>query len=132
MLVLCRSVSGKSLPENARIMGETDETDFSPLQIGQQYKVYGVMFYTSRIDFLVCPASGGPMWVPSNLFDVVDDEIPQGWGCVLTERSEGYADLSEAFGIHSICGYLELIRSYSHYVGILERDPEELKIFYSQ
>ncbi|EDU7996580.1 TPA: hypothetical protein ACF67X_004593 [Salmonella enterica] len=132
MLVLCRSISGKSLPENVRTMGETDETDFSPLQTDQQYKVYGLMFYESRIDFLVCPSSGGPMWVPSNLFDVLDDEIPQGWGCVLTERTEGYTDLSEAFGIHSICGYLDLIRSYSHYVGILERDPEELKVFYSQ
>jgi len=113
-------------------MGETDETDFSPLQPDQQYKVYGLMFYASRIDFLVCPSSGGPMWVPSGLFDVVDNEIPNGWGCVLTEKSAGYIDLYEAFGIHFICGYLELTRSYSHYIGILERDSEELKIFYSQ
>jgi hypothetical protein len=132
MLVLCNSSSGKALPQNVRIMGELDETDFSPLLAGNHYKVYGLMFYTVRVDFLVCPPDGGPMWVPSDLFDVIDDEIPQGWGCVLTKSKEKYADLFESFGIHSICGYLDLVRSFDHYIGILERDPNELRLFNSQ
>jgi len=130
MQVVCHSISGKVLPENARIMGETDGTDFSPLLVGHQYGVYGLMFYSARVDFLICPSSSGPVWVPSNLFDVIDEKIPDKWGCVITEKSKEYSDLQESFGIQSICGYLELVRSFKHYVGILERDPDDLKIFY--
>lgn len=131
MLVLCNSTTGKTLPHNARIMGETDETLFTPLETGVEYKVYGVMFYSTRTDLLLCPEGSKPLWAPSNLFYVLDDTLPADWGCVITEKTEGYADLREAFGVNAICGYLELIRSYKHYIGILERDPDELKKFYT-
>ncbi|AVX38423.1 hypothetical protein CS535_19645 [Yersinia massiliensis] len=130
MLILCNSTSGKDLPDNARVMGETEETKFTPLEIGVEYKVYGVMFYSNRTDFLLCPEENMPLWVPSNLFEVLDDRFPNDWGCVITEKKEGYVDLYEAFGISAICGYLELVRSYQHYLGILEREPSELQKFY--
>ncbi|WP_152605913.1 hypothetical protein [Dickeya undicola] len=131
MLVLCNSKSGKDLPDEARVMGENDETEFSPLEKGVEYTVYGMMYYPLRTDLLVCPDGDAPLWVPSNLFDVLDDRLPSDWGCVITEKKGGYADLRDAFGINAICGYLELIRSYEHYIGILERDPSELQKFYS-
>lgn len=130
MLVICNSISGKDLPDNARVMGETDETTFSPLSIGEQYKVYGVMFYASRTDVLLSPEGIDPLWVPSNLFTVIDDALPADWGCVFTEKKEGYIDLYETFGINAICGYLELIRSYKHYIGILEGEAVELQKFH--
>lgn len=132
MQVKCHSKSGRSIPEKARVMGESDDTDFSPLSLGEEYEVYGLMFYKARVDLLVCPSSNGPMWVPSCLFDIINDEIPRNWGCVITEKSRDYSVLYEAFGIQSICGYLELVRSYKHYIGIIERDSDELKIFYSR
>ena len=130
MLVLCNSASGKDLPANARVMGETDETQFNPLEIGVKYKVYGVMFYPTRTDLLLCPEGSNPMWVPSNLFEVLDNELPSNWGCVIAEKTDGYFDLYESFGVNAICGYLQLVRSYQHYIGILEREPEELQKFY--
>lgn len=131
MLALCNSKSGKDLPDEARVMGENDETEFSPLEKGVEYTVYGMMYYPLRTDFLVCPEGDAPLWVPSNLFDVLDDSLPSDWGCVITEKKDGYADLRDTFGINAICGYLELIRSYKHYIGILEREPGELQKFYS-
>lgn len=130
MLVICNSTSAKDLPVNARVMGETDKTEFTFLEKGRKYKVYGVMFYSTRTDFLVSPESSGPLWVPSNIFDIEDDTLPSDWGFIITEKKEGYADLHEAFGINALCGYLDLIRSYHHYIGILERDSDELKKFY--
>ncbi|MGY2796770.1 hypothetical protein ACVWV0_000946 [Ewingella americana] len=130
MLVLCNSVSGKDLPANARVMGETDKTQFNPLEIGVKYKVYGVMFYPTRTDLLLCPEGSNPMWVPSNLFEVLDNEFPSNWGCVIAEKTDGYFDLYESFGVNAICGYLQLVRSYQHYIGILEREPDELQKFY--
>ncbi|AIX50535.1 hypothetical protein PSNIH1_09975 [Pantoea sp. PSNIH1] len=112
-------------------MGETDETQFTPLEIGVEYKVYGMMFYPTRTDLLICPENSKPLWVPSNIFNMLDDTLPVGWGVVMTERVEGYTDLHEAFGINAICGYLELIRSYKHYIGIMERDADELIKFYT-
>lgn len=132
MLVECFSTSGKSLAGHLRILGETDDTDFSPLVVGTQYKVYGLMFYANRTDFLVCPIQSAPMWVPSNLFSILDDALPEKWGCIFTENTKGYSDLFECFGIHAICGYFDLVRSYDHYIGLLEREPEALKIFQQQ
>lgn len=131
MLVLCNSTSGRKLPDSARVMGETDETLFTPFETGVEYKVYGVMFYPTRTDLLLCPEGDNPLWAPSNIFDVLDDTLPDDWGCVIAEKTEGYSDLHEAFGINAICGYLELIRSYQHYIGILERDADELQKFYT-
>lgn len=132
MLIECVSTLGKDLPSHVRVMGETDKTVFSPLVAGTQYEVYGLMFYTNRTDFLVCPSNYLPMWVPSHLFKVLDDELPEKWACVMTENTKGYSDLFESFGIHAICGYFELVRSYDHYVGILEREPEALQLFQYQ
>ncbi len=132
MLVLCNSISGKDLPDNARVMGETEKTQFTLLEIGVEYKVYGVMFYPTRTDLLLCPEGSAPLWAPSNLFEILDDQFPNDWGCVITEKKEGYIDLYEAFGINAICGYLELVRSYQHYLGILEREPNELQKFHMQ
>lgn len=131
MLVRCHSTSGRFLPEISRVMGETDETDFSPLRTEHHYNVYGMIFYSSRVDFLVCPDPGGPMWAPSELFDVIDNTIPQGWGFITTQKYEGYSGLLMDFGIHSICGYKKLVESYSHYVGILERTSSDMEYFYS-
>lgn len=131
MLVRCHSASGSLLPEMSRVMGETDETVFSPLRVDEHYNVYGMMFYSSRVDFLVCPEPGGPMWAPSELFDVIDNIIPQGWGILFTKEHEGYSDLLMDFGIHSICGYQRLIESYSHYTGIIERNFSDMEYFYS-
>lgn len=130
MLVICRSILGKYLPDHLRIMGETDDTDFSPMAVGREYKVYGLMFYANRTDVLICPAQNCPMWVPMSLFDIVDDKLSEKWSFIATENTEGYSDLFESFGIHAICGYFDLVQSYDHYIGILEREPEALQQFY--
>lgn len=60
--------------------------EFSPLRAEYHYNVYGMIFYSSRVDFLVCSELGGLIWAPSELFDVIDNTIPQGWGFITTQR----------------------------------------------
>lgn len=131
MIVKCLYTSGQNLPDNVRFMGETEQTDYFPLSVDMQYQVHGLMFYPGRVDFLVCPDNNGPMWVLSNFFKIVDDEFPLGWGGISTSCCEGYSELYENYGIFYISGYLKLVRSYSHYIGLLERNSEDLKYFFS-
>lgn len=112
-----------------RCRGETDSTEFSPLKIGGEYIVYGLMFLPSRVDFLVCPDSTGPYWMPSNLFEVVDTTLPA-WRVCLTGHSQAYQVLQAEFGITAIVGYDTLVSDYQHYIGILERDPDHLQRFF--
>ncbi len=88
------------------------------------------MFYPTRTDMLLCPDGSNPLWVPSNIFEVLDNALPNNWGCVLTEKKDGYSNLYEDFGITAIFSYLQLVRSYQHYIGILESEPDELQKFY--
>lgn len=130
MLVKCISIFSKSLPDSLRVMGENDQTSFTPLKEGNIYNVYGLMFYATRVDLLLCSNEFKPIWVPSDLFEILEHKLPQEWGCIITRYEDGYKNLNDMFGITSIIGYSMLIESYDHYVGLIERDFLELERFY--
>ncbi len=129
MRVICQSNTGASLPDNARIHGETDKTEFAPLQIGDEYVVYGLMFRFNRVDFLVCADKTGPYWMPGNLFKILNSTLPS-WQICLPVQVPGYQELFATLGIVALVGYDDLVGDYQHYVGILERDPVHLQRFY--
>lgn len=54
MSVKCIFNLGEILPIGSCRLGETDETDYSFLKIGTEYIVYGLMFYSCRVDYLIC------------------------------------------------------------------------------
>lgn len=121
---------GKNLPINSRCLNETDETDYSFLEIEQNYVVYGLMFYFSRIDYLICPESENPVWIPANFFEIIDNKLDDDWSICITNINNDYQILYDNFRIQSIIGYSNLVNSISHYVGILEREETELKNFF--
>jgi hypothetical protein len=131
MRLLCESNTGISLADDVRLRSETDRTEFSPLRLGSEYLVYGLMFRARRVDFLVCPDSAGPCWMPSDLFKVLDPTIPP-WRTCLIRQTQGYRGLLEAFGITALIGYDALVSDYEHYEGILERDSVHLQAFFSE
>lgn len=128
MLVFCKSISIKSVSPERRFRGENDSTEFSPLVTGSRYVVYGIMI-SRRIDFLVCSTEQGPLWAPSELFDIEESTLPS-WKICLTLGAEGYSQLHDDFQISALLGYDELVEDYRHYLGILERDSEELVKFF--
>lgn len=135
MRVFCQANTGKNLPDKLRHFHETDETAFSPLKIGDEYTVYGVMFLSDRVDYLVYPAIHdsnwihGPHWMPGPLFKVLDATLPS-WQICLAENQPDYQSLFAMFGITALIGYEELVSNPLHYNGILDRDPDELQKFF--
>jgi len=129
MIVICQYKTGENIPIGVRRRGETDETEYSQIKIGEKYAVYGIMFFSHRIEYLICPVDSGPLWSPSDLFNIFVKQIPA-WSFCAAKNNLGYRDLSNAFGVNSLIGYESLVSNYSHYVGILERDPIHLKEFY--
>lgn len=129
MLVKCIFNSGKSLPNDSRCLGETDETDYSFLELGNEYIVYGLMFLSNRTDYLICPTNGNPIWIPANLCEIKDSNLPVNWSICVTRLNDDYKILYDDFKIQSLIGYSELVTSISHYIGLIERKVGDLKIF---
>lgn len=130
MLALCESIFGKRIPSSKRYLGELDETCYAPLVVGEIYSVYALLFIYDRVDFLVGEYGQPPFWVPSDLFILNDSGVPEGWGCCITQTDAEFKTLFEVFGIHFILGYTLLISDYQHYVGLVERDVNELQRFF--
>ena len=129
MLALCHANLGSAIPANERYLGEVDQTDYSPLSIGESYAVYALLFVFDRVDFLVRAPEQPPFWVPSSLFRLVDARIPAGWELCVTQARPDYKCLYDAFKISHLVGYPLLVNKYEHYVGIVERDPVEVLRF---
>lgn len=129
MLAKCKSSLGEAIPSSKRYLGEVDETDYSPLAIGESYLVYGLLFIFDRVDFLVRASDQPPFWAPSNLFDLVDSKVPSDWEICITQSSADYKVLFDVFGIHSVLGYSLLVNEYEHYVGLVEHEPREVLRF---
>lgn len=132
MFVLCEFNTGGAIPLLERHLGETDQTNFSPLKIGEHYLVFGLLFILNRIDFLVCPQGQNPLWAPSSLFKIIDSCVPDGWGICMTKSNADYQILFDTFGIHSVLGYSDLVNKYAHYIGVIERDSDEVQRFFEE
>jgi len=129
MIALCTSILGMAIPSSKRYLGEMDQTDYSPLASGERYTIYGLLFISDRVDFLVRAPDDLPFWVPSYLFDLVDSSTPTGWEFCITQLKPDYKVLFDTFGINYIFGYSLLVNEYRHYVGIVEREPVEVQRF---
>ncbi|MDA5543118.1 MULTISPECIES: hypothetical protein [Yersinia] len=132
MLIKCTSDSVNTLPLSLRCMGETENTDFSFLNIGHEYVVYGVMFFPCRLDYLVSLEGGNPVWIPSDFFEIIDSTLYFNWSICITQIDDNYRVLHDSFKIQALIGYSELVTSMSHYTGILERESEDLRTFFEE
>ncbi|RCS56442.1 hypothetical protein DU000_12440 [Parvibium lacunae] len=132
MLALCEFNTGRAIALSERYLHEIDETEFSPLKIGESYLVYGLKFIFDRIDYLVCASGQNPMWAPSSLFKLVDTRIPDNWEICMTKSNSDFALLYDTFKIDCVIGYPSLTNNYSHYIGLLERSIDELQRFFEE
>jgi hypothetical protein len=129
MLALCQANLGSAIPAKERYLGEVDQTNYSPLSVGENYVVYALLFIFDRVDFLVRAPDQPPFWVPSSLFRLVDAKIPADWEFCITQTRPDYKCLFDAFKISHVMGYPLLVNEYEHYIGIVERDPVEVLRF---
>lgn len=129
MLAICKSNLGSAIPSAARYLGEVDQTNYSPLIVGDSYVVHALLFIFDRVDYLVRAPEQPPFWVPSSLFELVDATVSADWELCITQSRADYKILFNTFKISHVMGYSLLVNDYSHYVGIIERDPVEVLRF---
>jgi len=132
MRVVCKFISGAAIEPALRHLGESNETDYSPLKMEKEYFVYSLLLIKNRIDYLVAPENELPFWAPSVLFELIDGRLPNNWSMRITSTASDYKILNDSFGITSIIGYSSLTQDFKHYTGLIERDPFELRKFYGE
>ncbi|WP_146176033.1 hypothetical protein [Chromobacterium haemolyticum] len=130
MKVLCLFDSGEHVRSEERFLAESGDTKYSPLEVGGVYHVMGIIFYEKRIDYLVNKKNIQPIWAPSSLFRIESNKLPQHFSA---EKINGgqYNWLAQEYGAKFIIGYPALVNSFSHFVGLQEREATDLAIFYS-
>jgi hypothetical protein len=112
-----------------RYSGVLEVPDFSFVDVGGNYVVYGLMSHAGGLDYLICAGERGPYWLPSEIFNVADARLPK-WQICLPKSSSSYSELYAQLGIIAILGYERFVRDFSHYCGVLEREEVDLGIFF--
>ena len=92
------------------------------LQLNKEILVYGIFVRNGVVNYLTMDKyNERPYWNPAELFEVVDNKLSCNW----LYKFYGY----EVDGyINAVFGYPELLDK-KHYIGLLEREEEDMKIF---
>lgn len=126
MKVKCIANSGKDLSGKSLALGYTVESRFDELKIGESYFVYGMHVYEGMISYLLIDEEiNRPFWYPAELFVVSDHRLPVEW------YFNYYGD-REDYLVSAVWGYKELALDENHHDGLLEREPEDMKIFFAR
>lgn len=94
------------------------------IKIGEEYEVYGIMFFEEKIRYLViCNNSTMPNWIIDDVFEITDYKLPYNWNCntFVSNNIMG-----------TIIGYKELVIDYNHLLGLMSQNPKDIKIFIEQ
>lgn len=94
------------------------------IQIGKEYEVYGIMFFETRIRYLViCDNSAMPNWIIDDMFEITDCKLPYNWYCntFVSNNIMG-----------TTIGYKELAIDYKHLLGLMSQSPKDVSIFINQ
>lgn len=123
MKVECININGELLSDDYRIAGFTKQTIFD-VNLSSEYVIYGVCIWRKLVLFLVVDETSKPNWYPAGLFKVVDTQFPSSW------QFTRYNNKDERH-VEAILGYPELLEK-DHYIGLIEREEDALKIFYKR
>jgi hypothetical protein len=119
MVAECRYNSGKNI-KNYRFRGETDNSVYD-LTITKQYKIFGICIYEDIISYLVSDDSELPNWYSALCFKIINNQLPKEW--FYKEFIEDNTLLK------AIWGYKLLVDDKKHYIGLLEREKEDIDYF---
>ncbi|WP_107670452.1 hypothetical protein [Cyanothece sp. BG0011] len=101
-------------------VGFSNETKFD-ITPNYEYEVYGMCIWRKILMYLLCDDYNLPCFYPSELFKVVQYELPTYWKFTTYDNDE--------YSAKAIWGYPELVDDDNHYIALQERDKAALKIF---
>lgn len=121
MKVKCIAISGKDLSPKTLSEVGFSSTEFQ-LEIDALYTVYGIVLKNGVISYLTMDRwKTLPFWLPAELFLVEDHLLPLDW-----YYRHFYPPIE---GKEALWGYEELVLDPNHYLKLIERDNEAVKIF---
>lgn len=118
MLILCIFNEGQELSNKTLNAISYGDTLFF-LKINEQYTVYGMAIWAGVLHYLIVDIWGRPSWCPAELFEVIEDTIPDAF----------HFKFYRKYDISAVWGYKELLNE-QHYDRLIERQDEDLAIFF--
>jgi hypothetical protein len=127
MKVKCIKKFGKDLSQDVIDAGQLRTTIY-PIDLGEEFKVYGIASINKVLYYLIVKASVFDVffdWNPAELFQIIDNTVPSDW----KYKFIGYTGAPH--NLNAIFGYPELLE-LEHYVGLIEYHAKDLKILTSK
>jgi len=123
MRAICKHTNGNDLTLDQLPSGFNKETQTN-LIMQKEYLVMGILTFEQHLYYLVDEDSM-PYWFPCILFEVSDSKINSNWHFKILNDSESPL-------IESIVGYFELCFLEGHNDRLMERNSEDLQIYFKQ
>jgi hypothetical protein len=122
MKVKCIANDYAHLTERSKKAGRDLNVIFH-VNIGDTYCVYGInLWRRGTLSYLVMNAAGSmPIWVPAELFQLVDGKLPNEWYYKFLGLTDDY--------LNAVWGYKELVENPKHYTGLVGEDKKEIDLF---
>jgi hypothetical protein len=101
------------------------------LTLGGEYPIFGIGIFEGAFSALVLSDARKPDWVPVKLLGIGSLSLPADWELAVfdSELREG----ADGWGRWAMrCGYTELAHNLAHVEGLIERDEEQLRVFYRE
>ena len=129
MIIKCIANSGIALSEKQiAIVHNSKDYEYNHLEIDSLYVVCGVSIFKDTLNYLIVGKySNFIMWEPAELFEVVDNRIPPNW--YYNYFGKEYLSDMENNPFYAIWGYKEITENLDHNHNLMERNPDDLKIF---
>lgn len=128
MKVKCVANTGAALSEKQILKGNTRESAYEWLKVGKIYNVYGILLIQDTLNYLVVGEYPNAIYFePVELFKLIDNKIPPDWYFKPSIELVPAEKLIDPFS--ATWGYKELAIDIRHSDRLLEREPEDIKIF---
>lgn len=123
MKVVCKYNNGNDIDPNLLPLGFNSESETN-LILEKEYIVLGIMLYEKSIFYLL-DEDLNPFWYPDILFSISESKINSNWHFkMITKQESPYAQ--------AIWGYLELCFLKGHNDRLMERDSNDMQIYFRQ
>ncbi|MFC6882831.1 MULTISPECIES: hypothetical protein [Actinomadura] len=110
-------------PRQPTSPGDADPAQFD-LTVGREYRCHAVAVFNGSVFALICDDTSLPWWYRMEQFTVTDGSISPSWKLGLHDRKYE--------GLQMVTGYPAIATDIDHYVGVIERIPEEMEVFWRQ
>jgi hypothetical protein len=130
MIVKCIRSLGSELGENVRGHFYSDSTVFD-VKVDGSYLALGMGIFETVLLLLIHDETGQPNWLPIGLFEIQWPLLPADWHFVVRDgRAASGGDATNRWV--AVWGYPDLVNDPRHGDGLIERDPDALKIFFRE